>query len=38
MMLPGSVTLTVAAGRIYDLLGNPDPDKLRCTVTVKERP
>lgn len=38
MMLPGSVTLTVEAGRIYDLSGDADTAKLRCTVTAKERP
>jgi hypothetical protein len=37
MMLPGSVTLTVEAGRIYDLTGDPDTNNLRCAVTAKAR-
>jgi hypothetical protein len=37
MMLPGSITITLEARRIYDLFGEPDTEKLRCVVTAKAR-
>ena len=37
MMIPGSITITVEAGRTYDLSGQPDTEKLRCGVTAKVR-
>lgn len=37
MLLPGSITITLEAGHIYDLSGRPDPEKLRCAVTAKVR-
>ena len=37
MMLPGSITITLEGGRIYDLSGQPDTEKLRCVVTAKAR-
>jgi hypothetical protein len=37
MMLPGSITIILEAGRIYDLYGQPDTGKLQCVVTAKAR-